>query len=242
MTPFDRALMRRSFALSALLIGVATGIVVATDEPFSTLAMRLARLGALAPALAALACALTLAQAESRGETRALSALGASPWRVAQGTRWAGWAIGLLSIAAVLSPWADPRALFPVATSPNAWRVDGSALLDRAAGIRVAATGMLQWLQPHPSAGAHFVASRGSAALALGPLALAAPAWVSAPLSPTSRALGAVLAVSGLIVLLHAVAAQRIDPAWLVVGSAPLLAQTVWASRRPAPVRKGRAR
>jgi hypothetical protein len=228
MSPFDRALALRALAFSGLLLVVATGVVVATDEPLSTLAMRVARLAALAPALAALGAAFALAQTRTRGETRALGALGASPWRLSRGARWAGWAVGLVATAAVASPWSDARALFPAATAPSVWHQTGAALLDRADGVRVAASGALGWLEPERLLAGKFTPSSTAAALAVAAIALAAPAWVSAPLSRAGRVAGAVIGACLFIVSLHAVAAGRIAQGWLVATGALLLAQAAW--------------
>lgn len=228
MSPFDRALALRALAFSCLLMLVAIGVVVVTDEAFSTTAMRVARLGALAPALAAIGCAAALGQARARGELRALGALGGSPWRLSRGARWAGWAVGLVAVAAVASPWSDARALFPSVTAPSVWRQAGTALFDRADGVRVAANGALDWLKPAHTFAGRFVAGGGAATLAVAPIALAAPAWVSAPLSRTARAVGAVAGAAAFIVALHAVAAGRVACGWLVVAGGLLMAQAAW--------------
>ena len=63
----------------------------------------------------------------------------------------------------------------------------------------------------------------------MGPLAATTPVWVSAPIEVGGRSVVVAVTVALTIVLLHAVAAERLGPAWLVVSSVPLGAQALWA-------------
>ena len=82
---FDRLLARRALAFTALAFALAIGVTIATDEPYSTLGTRVARLCAFAPALSAIGAAIALAQSRARGELRALETLSVTPLRMARG-------------------------------------------------------------------------------------------------------------------------------------------------------------
>jgi hypothetical protein len=219
---YDRRLAVRTALLAAVLALLALGVVLATDEPFSTPGMRAARMSALAPAIGALAIATALGRARALGELRALAALGSGPLRAALGPLVAGWALGALATALVVSPLADLSALFPSVSAPTLWLFDG-AWRAPATGVTVAPTGAL-------SLGAPLVADpifagppgRAAAALAVGPLSLVAPIWAASPASLPIRALGAALAAALAVFLLHAVAARIVPAAALVIAALPL--------------------
>lgn len=224
MHPFDRLLFRRALAFTAVLTLLALVVVVATDEPMSTAAMRVARMAAFAPLLATLGASVALAQARARGELAALSALGASPWRSVRGAVIAGWFVGALAIALLASRWADVSVLFPALPSHSAWSPDAAGLLDAASGVRVGASGTIDFVGAHAT---HAPASPGqlAALLAVAPLAAAAPPWAGARLSLLSRILGAGLALVLAVVLLHAVASGRAPELVLVLAALPLAIQ-----------------
>jgi hypothetical protein len=219
---YDRRLAVTTALLAAVLALLALGVVVATDEPFSTPAMRVARLCAFAPAIGALAIATVLERARARGELRALSALGSGPLRVALGALVSAWALGALATVLVSSPLSDIGALFPAVSAPTLWLFDG-AWSAPASGVTVAPTGALSLGAP---LGADPIVAgppgRLAAALAVGPLALVAPVWAASPARLSIRALGAGLAVGLVVLLLHAVAARIIPAAALVVAALPL--------------------
>jgi len=231
MHAYDRALLGRTLALTLIVGVIALGVAVATDEAYSTWRMRTARMSAFTPALAALGASLVLSQARARGELRALAALGHSPWRVALGPMVAGWLFGLAACAAVLSPWSDARALFPLVPSPETWAWDGTALADLTHGVQVQPSGELSLLPGQPADGAGFVPTGKAAALAVGPLAMVAPLWIAMPVKLGARAAGIVSTSALAVVLLHAVAAQQLRPGWLVFGAFPLLVQALLGLR-----------
>ena len=228
MHAYDRALLGRTLALTFIAGIIALAVAVATDEAYSTWRMRTARMSAFVPALAALGASLVLSQARARGELRALAALGHSPWRVALGPMLAGWLYGLAACAAVISPWSDARALFPLVPSLETWMWDGIALTDIAHGLRVKPTGELSLLPGQPMHGAGFVPTGQAAVLALGPLALITPVWVGTPVKLAPRVAGIVVTGALAIVLLHAVAAEQLRPGWLALGALPLAVQTLF--------------
>jgi hypothetical protein len=235
---FDRRLMLRAFAFTLLALVVTGGVVIATDEPFSTWPMRAARLAAFLPALAAIGAAAALAQSRARGELRALAALGASPWRVTLGATVAGWLAGAISVSVLLSPLADVRSLFPGVVVHAVWKTAGAALVDAAHGVRVEPSGAILLLAAHGAPAIARGASSFDAALAIAPLALLAPPWACAPLPTAARLIGALGTIALIIVLLHAVAAGRITAGWLVLGGVVLAAQAAIAHRTPS-LRRG---
>ncbi len=237
MHPFDRLLFRRALGFTVLLTLLALVVVAATDEPLSTPAMRVARMAAFAPLLAALGAWVALSQARARGEIGAISALGASPWRVARGPVLAGWLVGALAVGLLVSPWANVGVLFPAMPQQAAWHQQAASLLDPGVGVRVAASGAIVFVGAHPLRAPDAPGSL-AALLAVLPLAVAAPPWAGARLSLLSRTLGAGLAVALAVVLLHAVAAGRAPAAVLVLAALPLAAQCLVGQReRPSPGR-----
>ncbi len=240
MHPFDRLLFRRALVLTVVVTLLALGVVVATDEPSSTPAMRVARMAAFSPLLATLGASVALAQARARGELTALSALGASPWRLVRGAVLAGWLSGALAVGLLASPWADVGVLFPALPSHAAWSAQAAALLDPASGVRVAANGAIGFVGARP-AGTPASPGQWAALLAVAPLAAAAPPWAGARLSLLSRVLGAGLALGLAVVLLHAVASGRAPALVLVASALPLAVQClVGAGARPALAPGGR--
>ncbi len=223
MHAYDRRLAARTVLLAAMLALLAVGVVVATDEPYSTTAMRAARVSALSPALASLAVVIALAHARARGELRALAALGSEPLRVARGALVAGWLLGVVATVLLSSPLADVSALFPAVSAPTLWVVEPGALVAPASGISVSKDGVLTLLA---IAGGDPVSAGPprpwAAALAIGPLALVAPIWAASPSPWGFRLLGAGVALALVIFLLHAVAARTVSAAVLAVSAVPL--------------------
>jgi hypothetical protein len=201
--------------------------------------MRVARLAAMAPGLAALGGWVALSQAASRGEIRALGALGASPWRAGVGASVAGWLIGAVSALVLCSTWVDTSALFPAVSSSATWRAEGGAFLEPFAGVRVlpdGSFGVLEVVRPKPAGPRPGTVD---ALVAVGPLAVILPIWVIAPLTTRGRAAAAALTGALLILLLHLVAGGQARSVVLVLASLPLALQTIVAAvatRRPCPV------
>jgi hypothetical protein len=232
MSPFDRSLSRRTLGIALVLLAVATGVVVLTDEAGSTAALRVSRLCALAPALALIAAQLGIAQARARGELMALEALGASPARAAFGAAAAAFCLGIAATALVLSPLADPASLFPAVARPAVWVERAGALVDVAHGVTVDGAGAIAMASAQPLPEVVGVSGPLAAALCIGPLAIAGPVWLLARLGRLARAAGAGLTVVAVIVLLHVVAAG-LGAAWLLVlASAPLVAQGAFGHLR----------
>ncbi|MCL4751724.1 MAG: hypothetical protein KJ015_16230 [Myxococcales bacterium] len=234
MHAFDRLLWRRCLGLSLLLSLLVAGVAAATDEPGSTLGMRLSRLAAFLPAVAVIAQQIVLAQCRARGELAALAALGASPLSQVRGAIVAGLSLGALAVAAVLSPLSDVSALFPVVGGASSFTPTDGGLWDPRSGVIYA-----------PDGGVSFGAAAEPRSLApptrdvavgfVAPLALVAPVWGAAPLGLGARGGGAFLAFALSVLLLHGVAAARAPALCLGLGALPLALQALIAfrSRRP---------
>ncbi len=229
---FDRLLARRTLAFTALAFAIAIGVTISTDEAYSTLGMRVARLCAFAPALSAIGAAVTLAQSRARGELRALEALGALPFRIARGPMVACWALGLIAALVLASPLSDVSSLFPALAAPAHWVLDRGALFDPVSGVRVLKDGSLELGTAAPALAAAFAPSGFVALLVVVPLAVFLPPWTSAGLGFFSRLGVAFLALALTVVLLHAAAASRVHPAWLMSGALPIAAQALFAHVR----------
>jgi len=227
MHAFDRRLFWRALGLTLVATVLATAVVAGTDEAQSTWAMRLARLAAFAPGLAGLGTAVSLGHARSRGELRALAALGVTPWRAALGPMLAAWLVGALAIGLVVSPLADVSALFPSLVAPSEWRWQGAALVDAARGLRVEPDGRLQLLPGAQLALGKAAASGWAAGAAVAPLVAVTPTWVSAPMGLAGRVAGLGATLACTVGLLHAVGANRLGAVWLVACAAPLALQAL---------------
>jgi|RhiMethySRZTD1v2_1073278.scaffolds.fasta_scaffold17722_6 hypothetical protein len=238
MHGFDRLLARRAFAYTALALVIAIGVTIATDEPYSTIRMRLARWCAFAPGLCAVGSAIALGQARARGELRALEALGVAPLRAGRGPMIASWLLGLVACVLLVTPWADASALFPVLSVPGRWVVDAGALVDPVNGIRVLRDGSLALSAGQAGPGTAFVPSGPAALFVVVPLALLMPPWSSAKMSWLFRLAGALFTFGAVVVLLHAAAATRVGPVWTAFSALPIAAQALLAhARNYAPSR-----
>lgn len=231
MTAFDRVQLARAVVYSVAALIATMAVVVLTDEPFSTTAWRVARLAAIAPAVAAVGVWSASARAASRGELRALEGLGVHPLRVRLGAILGGWSIGALAVCALLSPWSEVRALFPSITLGASWYPVRNALEAPSLGIAIDAAGHIAQLQSR-AANALPSAGRVTALGVVLPLAFFAPAWAAVPLSSLARATGAALTATTTIVVFHALAVGRISPVAALCGGLPLALQTLHALRR----------
>lgn len=240
MSAWDRRLSLRAASIAAVTAAAALLIIAATDDG-AAWARRLGMWAALCPVAGALGAVAAVRLARSRGELRALEAIGAAPDRVVLGAVLGGVAIGLLGPVLAGSPLCDLAALFPRPALARVWVVDGEALRELTLGLRVGADGALQLapgaigaLEPPLPPGA----ARGAVA-ALAAAALTAPAWAALRADGPRKPWIGGIAVVALIVAFQAVAAGRAHPAVLVL--APLiplvdLAAARYRSRsRPVP-------
>jgi hypothetical protein len=229
MTAFDRSLFLRTLGVTGILLVAALGVVLLTDEPGSTAAMRVARVAAFTPAVTVVAALLCLEQARDRGELRALAALGFAPWRAARGATFAGWLLGAVAALLLVSGWADPSSLFPVLPEPHGWRLvedrwvealrgvavapDGSLVLGSATGLGTTARAAHSWL----------------AAMAIGAHALVGPPWAASPMSAGARLVGMFVGIALTVTLFHILAADIASAGWLAMGATPLAVQTAYS-------------
>jgi len=232
MTPLDRSLFGRATLAAAAGTIVVAGVVVLTDEASSTLGMRLARLAALGPAVSAVAVLGVTAHTRARGELRAVEALGAPPWRAAQGAAWAGWLAAVLGLVLLVLPLADPSSLFPVLPALVPWELEPGGHAARAAGVVVADTGRLSFDAARVSAEQAAPPSVLHALLCIGPIGLLVPAWAVTPMPVLVRATSVGFSAAGAIVLLHGVAASRAPALSGALAALPLAATTLLVRRR----------
>jgi len=229
--PFARELARRTVAAIGTSAALAAGIMVATDETANTFAMRLARLAALTPLCAAVGILAVCAHASARGEIAALEALGAAPWEARRGAGIAGWVFGGVSLVVLASPWVDASSLFPRITPVIDWTMAADGLVARHAGLSVFADGSIEITRTRvtPVAGGP---SGGAALACLAPLAFGVPAWAVTPMSKALRSGSLLATATFLVVVLHLIAADRMNAASGVLVSAPLYAALVYSRRR----------
>lgn len=231
MTPQDWLLFRRTLLLACAVLGVATLVVVATDEAYSTAGMRAARLCAFAPAISAVAAWVTLMVARRRGELTALAALGASPWTTGWGALCAAWFIGSAAALLLLAPFVDVSSLFPGAPIASGWIEAQGTFLAPAEGIRVASDGRLSFL-PKQAVAEVELPGRVEAMSAVLPQALVLPAWLLSPLERWNRAWGLLLSLALTLLAMHAAAIGRLPSMLLPLAAAPLGAQLAFSLER----------
>lgn len=232
MTPHDWQLFWRTLGLCGVVLALLTGIVVATDEAYSTWPMRVARLCAFSPLVAVLALGSALELAKRRGELRALEALGASPWGASWGALCASWAFGGLAALTLLTSWADVSSLFPAPPVTSGWLLEGDAFLEPRQGLLVARDGMVRFVDKRV-VDAPFSTPGGLEALsAVLPQVLVLPAWMVAPLKKRTRAWGLGLTASLTLLAFHAAALGRLSLLLLPLVALPIGAQLAVALER----------
>lgn len=228
MHAHDWLLGRRALLLFALLSVLAVGVMVGTDEIGSSTGMRLARLAALGPLLIVLSQRIALQQSESRGELRALAALGASPFRQARGVLVVGFVLAAGTTLLLLLPATDVSSLFPAVAVPESWVPGAASLSDATSGVTVLADGAVRFAEPSALTRSGSAPGREAALVCLAPVSLSALLWGPAPMALEARVLGAAVAAFACIVLLHAFAAGALPLVALLAAGLPLGAQGAW--------------
>lgn len=229
MTPHDSRLFWQTLGLAVVILGLVTGVVVMTDEVYSTAGMRVARLCAFSPLMAGVASASCLELARRRGELRALEALGASPWGAGWGALCAAWLFGVAMALTLLTPLVDVSSLFPEPPVSSGWLLQGDAFVEPARGIRVEADGRVEFIDKQ-SAPRAFLSPGGLEALAaVLPQALVLPPWLVAPIRMAGRAFGLGLTLALTLLALHAAALGRMPQLLLPLVAAPLGVQLALA-------------
>ncbi len=238
-----RQALRTLEYVAALTVAVGV-LVVLTDEPGSTARMRVARVCALSPLVVAVAIWSVLAQANARGELRALAALGVRPGMARLGALVASWAVLLLVLGTLLSlPEGALLALFPRAASSIQWSLDaGGGWHASSHAITAFADGSIRLgaLATDHKAGAPDF--RAAVAAAFGPVAIAIPFWAAQPMPTWTRTLSGAVAVMLMLCCLHAVAARGLNELVmtavvvpLLVGLTPALGAARRGQRRASP-------
>lgn len=232
MTPHDTQLFWRTLGSSVLVLALVVGVVLATDEAYSTAQMRVARLCAFAPLIAGVALVISLQRAERRGELRALAGVGASPWGAAWGGLCAAWLFGVVAALIVLTPLADVTALFPAPPVTSGWTVDGARFFEPSRGVEVVADGTVKFVGAARGRAAFSKPEGWHAMSTLLPQALVLPGWLAAPLRPRTRAWGFGLTLALTLLALHAAALGRLSWVLLPLVAAPIGAQLAVALER----------
>ncbi|UQA58124.1 hypothetical protein [Polyangium aurulentum] len=239
-SPYDCRLALRALALGALVALVAV-IVVATTDEGAGWARRAALCAALAPVAGGVGALGAARIARSRGEARALEALGAHPLRALAGAVVGGALLGALGGSIVLSGAADLEPLFPRPTEARVWTADPEGgMRERSLGIRLAPGGALSFAAERDDAlrdRRRGEDRRAPVGAALWVLAVAGPLWSVQEGSPLGRGLLGVLLVVAAIASFQLAAAGRAS-AWVVCVSPLVLLACALASRyraRPSP-------
>jgi hypothetical protein len=241
-TAWDLRAFGRAAGVTAVTLALAWLVTAATDEGGVSWGERAGRTLPLTPLCAAVGAWVALAPARSRGEARALAALGRSRAGVG-GAAVAGAAAVALAAALLLGVVrsVDLTGFYPTATHASAWTFDAGAFVDAARGLRVTADGTPE----HLSSLAGAVAASGLPRFArLAAAATTALAGVALPLllahtvlgraqdarfdrSDARVAAGAAVAIAASIVLFQAAAARALPSMLAPLPALALLAFAV---------------
>jgi hypothetical protein len=250
-TLWDARAFARAAVVATLALAVAWLITAATDEGGVAWGERAGRTLPLTPVCAAVGAGIALAPVRTRGEGRALAALGRSRVQVAAAAVSGG---ALVALAAALAIGAlsavNVAGFYPTATHASTWQWDHGEFVDRAQGVRVRADGVPESFERASSSIAPPQLPRGGRAAAAIATALAGVAFplllAHALLRPPAIARGpepyelardqvtwiAVgIAVAASIVLFQAAAAHRVPSMLGTLPPAALLAFAVWRYR-----------
>lgn len=242
-TRWDSRALLRAALVAALALAVAWLVTAATDEGGVRWGARAGRTLPLTPACAAIGAWVALQPVRSRGEARALEALGRSPAELAVAAA-AGGAVVALAAAVVIGSLArvDVAGFYPTASRVSVWSWDGAQFVDAARGLRVAADGAIVRAAaaspggaPASSIPAH---GRAAAALTTAIAGLALPMLVAHALlgrAPGARVrredamavFASGVAVASSVVLFQAAAARLVPAMLAVIPAALLLAMAV---------------
>ena len=217
----DLDVARSAAATTLVLVGVAWALLVVAGDDAPGAGARLARWAAIAPGAGGLAVAWGLSRASERGETRALAALGASPFRIAAPWVLGAAVVGVGAALLVATSVVDPAGLLP-RLAQSGWRVADAAFTNATLGLRVGASGAPEVVAAIASDASRVEPwTRVGIVVALALAALAVPAWTAAPLGAARRVVSVAVAFVVAVAAFHAVAAGVVSAAALAV--APLL-------------------
>jgi hypothetical protein len=205
--------------------------VVTTDEATSTPGMRVARMAAFAPLIAAIAALSIVSHARSRGELRAVECLGVAPWRAARGASLAALIVGGSGIVVLMTPYADAASLFPLMRSAVDWTIDPSGDVAHSLGVLITSDGRIA-LMAQVAETARVRPAAWAALPSLAPLALAVSPWTVTPMAPALRLASVVAAGMTTVFCLHLIAAARCAPMVGVTAAIPLVVATLLGRAR----------
>jgi hypothetical protein len=229
LTAYDAFLARRSAALGLAVALLVFLTMVGTDDAAGTHASRLGRLAALTSLAGGAGAFLGAAQARSRGEIRALEAIGLTPLRASLGAVMGGAVVGLFGVALALVPGVDLSRLFPRALPAEAtWTRDAAGWLDPVHSVRVTTDGALRWTGVASDVGRiSSPAPLAETVVALAVAAVAFPLWATARERFPRRAFVCFAVASAAVFVFHLVAAQRTSAMTLVLPPLFLLVDAV---------------
>jgi hypothetical protein len=243
-TTWDLRAFGRAAGVAAATLLLAWLVTAATDEGGVSWGERAGRTLPLTPLCAAVGAWVALAPARSRGEARALAALGRSRVGIG-GAAVAGAAAVALAAALLLGivRTVDLTGFYPTATHASAWSFDAGAFVNAARGLRVTADGTPEHIAS--LAGAAMASglprfARLAAATTTALAGIALPLLVAHAVlgraqdarfdrSDARLAAGAAVAVAASIVLFHAAAAHVLPS---MLAPLPALALLAFAVRR----------
>lgn len=229
MTSYDRRTLGRTIVMAGALCTLAFCVMLATDGAMTTTSDKVGRLAVMAPLLGSIGALLANAQAKSRGETRALAALGVHPSRACLGALLGAGLIGLAGAAALAAGAGHLDGLFPRLDSAQWVPLPNGEWALAEAGIRIAADGEPRF-HGAASPSIPWDAPRAPVVLSIVWMTLALVDWVREEIGGWER-LGAMLLAGGAaIAVFHLVAAGKLSGWGLLAIPIPLLAHA-WLRR-----------
>jgi hypothetical protein len=231
LTSYDRLLARRAVALGIALSVLLAVMISSTDEGEATFGARLGRFASLVALAGGVSAFVTTEQARSRGEARALGAIGVAPTRASLGAALGGTLVAAVGPAVALLPIADIGCLYPsvgpsagswISVGPAAWRQALGTVVVRAAGEIDAATGTAAEVAFRAAEVPRLVTSAVLVAFAV-----AVPFWATATRSAPRRLVVGLAAAIGAVALFHLVAVAR-APSGLLLVPPLVLALDAW--------------
>ncbi len=235
-TEWDSRAFARGTAIASVALALVAVVTAASDEGGLSWGARAGRTLPLAPVCAAVGAWLALAPARTRGDDRALEAIGRSPFE-REAAAIAGGALVAVIAAIAIAAFArvDVAGFYPRAEEAVRWVAagGGGAFVSEDGAWRVGADGvpvLVHAPSPGTTARGLPVAGRPSAALSTAALGVALPMVVARVRSRRAarRALAAITAGSLATILAFQAAAAGVSPALLA--PLPPLLLLVWAA------------
>jgi hypothetical protein len=235
LTSYDRVLAGRALVLGMAFSVLLAVLIASTDEGDVTLGARAGRFASLAALAGGLAAFVTAQQARSRGELRALGALGVGPSRAPLGAALGGMLVAAAGPLLVSFGAVDVGGLYPrLGSAGQTWAWVGPATWRRVSdGLIVRAGGELD-VSRLPVAGLALAVpelSRSTTSAVLLAFAVAVPLWAVASGKAVRRFCVGLGVAMASVALLHWVAAARAPSVLLAVPPLGLVLDA-WASAK----------